>query len=407
MLVTLIPLFDENMTVKAYSLFTQKDHYFLNQEVSEEEQKEENTAIEGLDAIKSMGAGTLAGNKEIFVTLNYLSALTKFEEECDVPPRQLVFLIDNTFPPEEIYIDRLKELKAEGYKLAMRKLEISQYQKYQEILKLMDYMFLDYKKINISSGRLFFSKMFPNIKLCAGNLDTRGAFDKLKMNGGYKFYEGPFYRTPVTQGQHEVIPLKVNYIELLNLVNKRDYELSDAAGIITRDTALAISLLKVVNKIARNSEIVSIKYAAAVLGQKELRRWINTVVANQLYSDKPNEITRLSLLRAKFAENLAPFFELSMQAPELFLMGLFSVVDLIFEMPMSEALEKLQLAASIEEALINHQGKLYPVYEFMLYYENAEWQEVIKIMESRNIDVDDIYDAYTGALEWYRDLFAN
>ena len=406
MLVTLIPLFDENMIVKAYSLFTQKDKY-LNQEDSTTEQNEVTTAIEGLDVIKSMGVDAFSGSKEIFVTLNLLSIFTKFEDECGISPGQLVFLIDSTLPPEELYINRLKEIKRKGYKLAIRKLEIRQYQQYQKILELMDYMFFDYKKMDISRGRIFFSKQFPHIKLCAGNLDSREAFDRLKAQGGYRFYEGPFYRTPITQGQHEVMPLKVNYIELLNLVNEDDYELKMAADIITRDTALAISLLKSVNKFARNSEIVSIKYAAATLGQKELRRWINTVVANHLYSDKPNEITRLSLLRAKFAENLAPLFGLAMQASELFLMGLFSVVDLILEMPMSEALKKLKLSAQIREALINHQGGLDTIYEFMLYYENANWQETTKIMTSQNIEAQDVYEAYANSLGWYRDLIAN
>lgn len=404
MLVTLIPLFDENMTVKAYSLFTQKDKYLMNQEGQAAGQNEVTTAIEGLDVIKTMGVDTFSGTKEIFVTLNLLSIFTKFEDECGIPPEQLVFLIDNTLPPEDIYINRLKDIKRKGYKLAIRKLEIRQYQQYQEILKIMDYMFFDYKKMDISRGRLFFTKQFPHIKLCAGNLDTRESFEKLKAQGGYRYYEGPFYRVPVTQGQHKVVPLKVNYIELLNLVNKDDYELKYAADIITRDTALAISLLKLVNKFARNSEIVSIKYAAAALGQKELRRWINTVVTNQLYSNKPNEITRLSLLRAKFAENLAPFFGLAMQASELFLMGLFSVVDLIFEMPMSEALEKLKLSAQIRDALVNHHGGLDTVYEFLLCYENANWQEVAKILSYQHIDTQDVYKAYMQSLGWYRDL---
>ena len=157
MLVTLIPLFDENMTVKAYSLFTQKDKYLMNQEG----QNEVTTAIEGLDVIQTMGVDTFAGSKEIFVTLNLLSIFTKFEDECGIPPEQLVFLIDNTLPPEDIYINRLREIKRKGYKLAIRKLEIRQYQQYQEILKLMDYMFFDYKKMDISRGRLFFTKQFP------------------------------------------------------------------------------------------------------------------------------------------------------------------------------------------------------------------------------------------------------
>jgi len=404
MLVTLIPLFDENMTVKAYSLFTQKDQYLMNQESPAARQNEVTAAIEGLDVIKTMGVDAFSGNKEIFVTLNLLSIFTRFEDECSIPPKQLVFLIDNTLPPEDIYIKRLQEIKRKGYKLAIRKLEIRQYQQYQEILKLMDYMFFDYKKMDISRGRLFFSKQFPYIKLCAGNLDTRESFEKLKAQGGYHYYEGPFYRVPVTQGQHKVMPLKVNYIELLNLVNKDDYELRHAADIITRDTALAISLLKLVNKFARNSEIMSIKYAAAALGQKELRRWINTVVANRLYSDKPSEITRLSLLRAKFAENLAPFFGLAMQASELFLMGLFSVIDLIFDMPMPQAMEKLRLSTQIRDALVNHHGGLDTVYEFLLCYENANWQEAVKILDYQHIDTQNVYEAYLKSLGWYRDL---
>ena len=112
--------------------------------------------------------------------------------------------------------------------------------------------------------------------------------------------------------------------------------MTKAADIIGRDTALVISLLKMVNRIAVNSEITSIRHAAAMLGQRELKKWINTAVANKLYADKPNEITRLSLLRAKFAENLASSFGLAAQGSELFLMGLFSVLDVILEKPMLE-----------------------------------------------------------------------
>ena len=69
-----------------------------------------------------------------------------------------------------------------------------------------------------------------------------------------------------------------------------------------------------------NSEITSIRHAAAMLGQKELKKWINTAVTSELCADKPNEVTRLSLLRAKFAENLAPAFEMAGHSSELFLM---------------------------------------------------------------------------------------
>ena len=190
----------------------------------------------------------------------------------------------------------------------------------------------------------------------------------------------------------------------MNLVNADDFDLTKAADIIGRDTALTILLLQMVNKMAVNSEITSIRHAAAMLGQKELKRWINTAVVNELCSDKPSEITRLSLLRAKFAENLASSFELAGKSSELFLMGLFSVLDLILDKPMDEALKLIKVSHEIEDALLSQKGALADVMEFITQYEAANWQEVSRLIVLKNLDMDRIYDAYMKSLKWYREL---
>ena len=231
-------------------------------------------------------------------------------------------------------------------------------------------------------------------------------FESLNEDSGYDLYEGAFYRMPVTKGDTEVAPLKINYIELLNVVNDDNFELSAAADIIGRDTALVISLLKMVNKMSVNSEISTIRHAAAMLGQRELKKWITTAGAKQLCFDKPNEITRLSLLRAKFAENLAAAYEMKAQSQELFLMGLFSVLDLILNKPMSEALDLLKVSKEIREALTEHKGKFAPVLDFIISYENADWQEISRLMILNNIEMSSVYEAYVNALEWYRNLFS-
>ena len=181
-----------------------------------------------------------------------------------------------------MYVNRLKELKQQGYKLAIRKLAVSDFENYREVLKLMDYVLLNNRKIAIDKAKIYFGKLFPNISLCAGNIDTMEDFERLKETGGYRFYEGKFYRVPITKGQTDVAPLKGNYIDLLNIVNSPDFELTTAADIISRDTALTIDLLKMVQPLAVNSEITSIRHAAAMLGQRELKKWINTAVALSL-----------------------------------------------------------------------------------------------------------------------------
>ncbi len=406
MLVTLIPLFDEKMSVCAYSLFTRKKNFFLLPSLLGTGANDGASHIAGVEVIQSIGLETILTDKEIFVPINNIAIFLDVLEQSEIPSGQVVLLMDTSIEPEKMYISRLGELKKQGYKLAIRKLMVSDFEAYREILLLMDYILLDDKKIEISKAKIYFNKLYPNLKICAGNIQTQEIYDALVKEGGYQLYEGEFYRMPVTKGETEVTPIKANYIELLNMVNADDFELTRAADIIGRDTALVISLLKMVNRMAVNSEITSIRHAAAMLGQRELRKWINTALAGELYADKPNEITRLSLLRAKFAENLAPTFSLSLQASELFLMGLFSVLDLAFSEPMADALKRVKVSKEIEDALVRNKGIFAPVLEFIHYYERADWQEVSRLMVLKNIDLENVYQAYIQTLQWYRDLFS-
>ncbi|MBE5871789.1 MAG: HDOD domain-containing protein [Lachnospiraceae bacterium] len=404
MLATLVPLFDQDMRVKAYSLFGQKKNFLLDARYLSGAQYDA-VNVPGFEIIDSIGIQTLSKDAEIFVPVTNISIYGDINSQCKVPRNRIVLLMDTLIKPELSYINRIAELKKDGYKFAIRKLNVSDFEAYKEILKQVDYVILNHQKIVISKAKIYFSKLYPNVSLVAGNLQSQEIFEELKAEGGYQFFEGGFYRMPVTKGDNEVAPLKFNYIQLLNLVNSPDFDLTDAADIIGRDTALVMSLLEIVNKMAVNSEITSIKHAASMLGQRELRKWITTAITKELCTDKPSEITRLSLLRAKFAENLAPLFEMAGQSQELFLMGLFSVIDLVLDVPMSEALKMMNVSKNISAALVDKSGAYYEILYFMECYEAADWQEISRIMLLDKMDEAKLSEAYINTLEWYRDLF--
>jgi len=405
MLGTLIPLFDETMQVRAYSIFAQKKNVYLNPITIGTAWLDGAGRVLGLDIVESMGMQTIAKDRKVFVELSHVTIFADIDSMYTGPHDRLVLLIDPLVVPTDMYVDRLKELKASGYLLAMRKLPVKQFEEYKPILSLVDYVLLDHKKIDISVAKIYFKKVYSNVQLVAVNVNSQEDFDMLTADGGYQFYEGSFFRVPSVKEGTEVSPMKVTYVELLNLVNDPDFDLDKAADIIGHDTALVISLLEMVNRMTVNSGISTVRHAAAMLGQKELKRWINTAVTKELCSDKPSEITRQSLLRARFAENLSATFGLAQMSSELFLMGLFSVLDVMLDVPMSEALEMVKVTKDISSALLNNSGKLGPVYDFILYYENADWQEVSRQMVLKEIADDKVYEAYTEALVWFRDLF--
>ena len=404
MVASLIPLFDDEMKVCAYSVFAQRENHLMNPHLMGTGFLDNVVNIVGLDIVDSIGTNVLSGNKEVFVEINNISIFANIEDQCKAPKDKIVLLLDNSILPEEPYLARLWDLRGQGYKIAIRKLAGNQFDSYKAILDMCDYILLDHRKINIRSARIYFKKAFPDIKLCAVGVDSKDDYERLSSDGSYDLYEGNFFRVPVEKSERTVAPLKVTYIELLNIVNNPDFDLQDAADVIGKDAALVISMLEMVNHMTVNSEITSVRHAAAMLGQKELKRWINTAVTKELCSDKPSEITRISMIRAKFAENLADVFEMKLLAPELFLMGLFSLLDIMLDQTMEQSLKLVRVSKKIEDALINNSGELWPVLNFVFEYENASWQEVSRLMIMANIDMNKVYEAYTGALKWYRDL---
>lgn len=360
--------------------------------------------VDGLELIQELGPTTLSGGKPIFVSLNNISIFSSLESECKNTNHAPILLIDQTFPPVSMYTDRIRELREFGYHFAIRNLPVHCYEDYAPILSQMDYILIDCQKIDAVKASFYFRKLYPDICICASNIPDMETFGKLSPAETISLFEGTFFRMPVTRGEHKVSPLKINYISLLNLIEEDDFDLTKAADIISQDTALIISLLRLANTRSFNSEITSVRVAVSMLGQKDLTRWIQTTVIEKLCSDKPNELMRLSLLRAKFAENLAPVFGMAMRSQELFLTGLFSILDIILDCSMEEALSMVRVSGKIRTALLEHTGSLAEVLHFIVKYESAEWQEVSRQLVLKNIEIPDVSHAWVSSLQWYAKL---
>ena len=82
------------------------------------------------------------------------------------------------------------------------------------------------------------------------------------------------------------------------------------------------------------------------------------MITKELCADRPNEVARTSMLRAKFMESLAPVFGLGTKSAEVFLMGLFSILNIILNMPMEDAMKMVTVSKEIEDALVRGTGDL-------------------------------------------------
>ena len=406
LLMVPVPLFDRHIAVDSYYFRYQKGNDLL--EANRSPSNEVDGAVDSplLETLNLVGLEAFTMGKPIFVPLNNLAMLTRLETKCSQPPEKVVFVFDKDTKPEEEYLRNIERLKGLGFRFAAEKL--MDLDEHRPLLMLCDFIFLNAKFADCKLKLFQVKKEFPHLRVVITNIDNSDAFQR-SIKEEISLLEGRFYRTPITQeSDKNVSPLQANLIKLLNLVQDESFEFDQVADIVQRDTALSVSLMRLVNSpwLGLRKKVKTIKHAVTILGQQEVRKWVTTAVSKLLGSEKPDEITKLSLIRAKFCENLAEKFRLAPSAQSLFLMGLFSVLDVILDMSMEEALELVMVSDSIREALVGHTGKYYPVYDFLIHYEMADWFIVSRILIMYDLTPGDIYECYINAACWYRDLIS-
>ena len=405
MLATLVPLFFEDMSVASYCLYAQKENMFEHPHLLGAGKYDGAGSIVGIEVFDSISESDLIDNCSIIIPINNISLFSNIEQQLTRFHGRIMLLLDQSIKPEDSYNKRIVDLKNKGFKLAIKDLPLANVEDYKTLLKDFDLFLVNSDTGDVVEQAKAFRKVLPSIDFCAENLHSKEEFDAAKDSGLFKIFEGTFFRIPINTQDTEVTPIKMNYMKLMSVINRPDFDLEDVANVIGQDPALSIELLKIANKLTLNSNIRSIQQATALLGQRELRRWLNTTLFNGLAAGKPNEITRLSLIRARFAENLAIAFDYAMRKDELFLMGLFSLLNLILDMPMEEALTQVGVSNEIKKALVSGDGIFAPQLDFLLSYEAGDWQEVSRLMVLHDIEMHVVYDAYVEALKWYGNMF--
>lgn len=398
--VTAIPLFDQTMTVQAYRLCDHNSDKLLG--LSQNFQALGDALMTpGLDLVEAVGIAPFTGGLPLLIDINQFQLMMDVPINKNIPAEMLIPVLQGKVKTDADMLVKCANLKDKGYKLALEA-PISAHQG-PSLLPYMDYVIMSYRDVGNNINTL---RGFPRDKtLVIMDVPDMKGYEKL----GYLtnvISTGSYYNQPITKGAKDISPLKINALQLLNQANQDDADLALVANTIERDPALSISLLRFINSpaVRVSRRIDSIRSAVAILGQKEMKRWVTVAISVSLADDRPGEITKLSLVRAKFAENLATAYEMGVLAPSLFMAGLFSLLDVILQKPMGEAINEVAVDDKVRKALVDKSGDLYEVLELIYAYEHANWDKVTINMIRNNVEPDMVTDAFINALVWYKEL---
>lgn len=401
MFIVPIPLFDAGMSVEAYRLCSHDGEKVLGM-TNDFRRMNEAFSNPGLETVERIGLEAFTGNKMLFAEVSRMQLMTGIPANLDIPPEKLACLISVDLVADEEVAAVVKKLREAGYSIAL-----DGYPRNEKapVVMYANFLLLDYTHSDFYLQYDDMYKKLRDVRPVICNIPAMESFGTLKRDKE-AYFTGDFYSQPITKSGAMLSPVKVNALRLLNLVNREDFDLSDIVAIIERDPYLTVSLLKFINSGAMGGKrkIESIKQAIAILGQKEVRRWGTVALSVSLAEDRPSEITKLSLVRAKFAESLAGQFELGVFQSGLFMAGLFSLLDVMLEKPMEEAIKEVAVDDRVKQALVERSGPFYPVLELIYAYEHADWDKTTIMMIQNGTDIEHISGAYLDALVWYNQL---
>lgn len=135
----------------------------------------------------------------------------------------------------------------------------------------------------------------------------------------------------------------------------------------------------------------------AVLGERELRRWIRLVVTVGAAERACSELVLMGLTRARFCELLSSRVR---SAADLFLMGLLSVMDAILEVSIERILEQVPVEREMKAALLSQDSRLRPLYQLMLAQESGEWSQSSQLAAQLQLSEEEVAAFWWQALEW-------
>ncbi len=356
-----------------------------------------------LAGLFSCGFEEIVGEKKAFV--NFEEALLFTKTPYMVPSNQLVIEVLENVEPSDKVKEKLKEYRKEGYAVALDDF-VMDYNEYP-LVEMANIIKFDLIQTPLSELKDVVKQVISDGKVAlAEKIETYEEFI-LAKEMGFKLFQGYFFSKPYIVSEYDnEKPYTVEYSVLMAELNKPEPSFDELSKIFEMniDLVYRVFLLAGVKRVDNNFK--SIKEALVKIGINDLILWISVLMIKDSGSKKPTELTRLSLTRAKFSENLAKNRIFPLDKSDAFLLGLFSTVDALLDKRMEDVVDDLPFSDELKKALVYKPSKFNRLYDFILSYEDGSLSSENYDFLSDSVKVDLVSNLYIQSVQWQDSVLA-
>jgi len=357
------------------------------------------------NSLLSIGVETLLAGARAFI--NFPEQLLTDERALSLPPSIAVIEILETVKAGPAVIAACRNLRSKGYVLALD--DFPQQADYAELAGLVDIIKVDFRATSPAAQEAIVNYYLPRgVHMLAEKVETQEEFERARKLG-YHYFQGYFFARPVVVSRREIPGFKQAYLRILQEIHQPELEFRELESVIQSDVSLASKLLRYVNSAVFGwiTPVQSIRQALALLGEQEIRTWASLAALHTLAVDKPDELMRMALLRARFCELVAPWEGLAHRKADLFLMGLFSLLDAMLDRPLAEILAEMRLTGEFADTLLGTSDPGQPmtlIYSLVREYESGNWETFAVAANQLHVPLEIIPELYLNAVAWSQQI---
>ena len=272
----------------------------------------------------------------------------------------------------------------------------------QDLITLADIIKVDFMLTPMDEIREMLARLDEyDVELLAEKIETYDEYQQARELG-FKYFQGYFFSKPEVLKSKDIAPSQISLLQLVAELSREDCSMQKLEEMMNVDISVSYKLLRYINSafFRRVQEITSIRQALVLLGENGIRQFVMLVSAAELAADKPSELIRASIIRAKFCELIGKSHGKGVDSAELFMVGLFSMIDAMLDSPMDAVVEKLPFSDMVKDALVARKGELADYLNLVVAYETGAWDDCQEFSRKIAIPEEFLPLSYSEALGW-------
>lgn len=188
-------------------------------------------------------------------------------------------------------------------------------------------------------------------------------------------------------------------VELIQRVDKEE-PIEKLEGTLKRDPSLAFKLMRYINSPAfgLRVEISSFRHAIMMLGYQRLKRWLALLLATAGKDSNMKPVMFAAVRRGLLMEELVRSSGDEEMRNEMFICGVFSLLDRMFKQPFAELLKTIPVPERVYQALVDGSGPYQPYFALVQAVENESLYDFRSAADTLMLSVSEINRSILSAL---------